>query len=120
MNFTQEGDIKFFFRPDDADPLGPADIRVDGYELLRDPGFETAVLISLFTDARADDTDTLPDTYEDRRGYFGSILEDSPIGSKLWLLGRSKIDNTTLQLAEQYIIDALQWMQQSVRTHIER
>jgi phage gp46-like protein len=103
--FTQEGDIKFFYNAD-----GPATIRVSGYELLRDPGFETAVLISILSDARADATDTLPTSGETRRGWWGSQLIDHQLGSKLWLLERSKITDSTLALAEQYVNDALDWL----------
>ena len=102
MAFTYEGDIKFFYEANSAATLGPADIKVQGYELLRDPGFETAVLISLFSNARADNDDTLPQTIELRNGYWGSELVEFNFGSKLWLLGRSKIDTTTLRLVEQY------------------
>ena len=110
MSFKLVGDIKFFYTANSVQTLGPAYIQVDGVDLLRDPGFETAVLISLFTDARASDTDTLPGTNVSRRGYFGSELMGFNIGSKLWLLERSNLDDNTFRLAEQYIKDALDWM----------
>jgi phage gp46-like protein len=111
MSFTVVGDIKFFYTANSPSTLGPAYIAVDGVDLLRDPGFETAVLISLFTDARADDSDVLPSAGISRRGYFGSSLLGFNLGSKLWLLERSKLgDTNTLRLAEQYIRDALEWM----------
>lgn len=112
MAFTYEGDIKFFYEANSAATLGPADIKVQGHELLRDPGFETSVLISLFSNARADNDDTLPQTTELRNGYWGSELVEFNFGSKLWLLGRAKIDTTTLRLVEQYCKDALDWMVQ--------
>ena len=108
--FTTVGDIKFFYLAKSAQTLGPADVAVEGSDLLRDPGFETAVLISLFSDIRADDSDVLPDTFTFRNGYFGDVLEDFSFGSKLWLLGRSNINNNTLQLAKQYVLDSLDWM----------
>jgi len=108
--FTLVGDIKFFYLAKTAETLGPADMQVQGNALLRDPGLETAVLISLFSDARAANDDALPGTQKLRGGYFGSLLVGFNFGSKLWLLGRSKIDATTLKLAEQYAQEALEWM----------
>lgn len=108
--FKLVGDIKFFYLAKSADTLGPADIAVEGAVLLRDPTFETSILISLFSDARADNNDTLPGTFIFRRGWFGSIVLGFTFGSKLWLLGRSKLDETTFRLAEQYAKDALAWM----------
>jgi phage gp46-like protein len=110
MSFKLVGDIKFFYTVGGAQVIGPAVIQVDGVDLLRDPGFETSVLISLFTDARASDSDTLPGTSVSRRGYFGSHLVGHNIGSKLWLLERSKLDDNTMRLAEQYVSEALDWM----------
>lgn len=109
MNY--KGDIKFYYSTASlAPPPGPGAIAVDGANLHRDAGFETSVVISLFTDARADTSDVLPATVEDRGGYFGAVLLKMQIGSKLWLLQRSKIDHTTLRLFEQYAVDALKWM----------
>jgi phage gp46-like protein len=70
----------------------------------------TAVMISLFTDAQADEDDTIPDGSADPRGWWGDLDEDRHIGSKLWLLSRAKQTNTTLALAQSYIGDALQWL----------
>lgn len=65
----------------------------------------TAVLISLFTDAAADPDDVIPDGSGDARGWWGA-----PIGSKLWLRGRSKQTPLTLELVKNDIRQALQWM----------
>jgi phage gp46-like protein len=108
--FTQVGDIKFFYLARTAETLGPADVKLEGVDLLRDPGFETAALISFFSNARADNDDTLPDPSDLRGGFWGSALVDFQIGSKIWLLRRAKIDETTLRLGEQYSKDCLNWM----------
>lgn len=110
--FTQEGDLKLFYTAVSADTLGAADIKIvpGTYELVRDPGLETAVMISLFSDARASDSDKLPGTFLTRSGFWGSVLLDQNMGSKLWLLSRSKINNETLRRAEQYCKEALKWM----------
>lgn len=108
--YTQQGDIKFYYENETAEDIGPAVVRITGADLHRDPGFETAVLISLFSDARAREQDALPQGHESRSGYFGSLVAGSEVGSRLWLLCRSVIDETTLRHVEQYCKDALQWM----------
>lgn len=70
----------------------------------------TAVLISLFTDAQAGDDDIIPDASLDPRGWWGDLGEDLPIGSKLWLLTRSKQTADVLAKAKLYIEDALRWL----------
>ena len=107
---TTNGDIKFFLLPTGTALARPADIEVSGAELLRDPGFETAVLISLCSNARAAEDDPLPDSTDTRSGWWGSEVLDLEIGSRLWLLGRSKLTDETFSRAEEYIKEALQWM----------
>ncbi|OEE50485.1 phage GP46 family protein [Vibrio anguillarum] len=68
------------------------------------------VLISLFTDARADDSDTLPDASNDLRGWPGDTFSDAPWGSKLWLLYREKMTTEVRNKAVKYAEDALAWM----------
>lgn len=78
--------------------------------LLTAPALETAVMISLFTDARAAPDDRLPPGDGDRRGWWGNALGDDPIGSRLWLLRRAKRLPETLNLARDYIREALAWL----------
>lgn len=86
----------------------------DGPDLATDDGLETAVVISLFTDRRAEPDDTLPaEADEDRRGWWGDalpLIEGHRIGSRLWLLGREKITTETLRRAEEFGREALAWM----------
>lgn len=70
------------------------------------------VLISLFTDARADESDTLPDMSDDLRGWPGDTFYDAPWGSKLWLLYREKLTTDVRNRAVKYAEDALAWMLQ--------
>jgi phage gp46-like protein len=101
-------DIKLTYDND----LGEADINFVDNDLEMDDGLETAVIISLFTDQRAAFDDVLDDP-NDRRGWWGDLTsdqEDDRIGSKLWLLMRSKTITKNLVLAKQYAEDALQWM----------
>jgi len=105
------GDIKFYYSNSLVAAVpGPGDIAVTGYELYREPGFETSVTLSLFSDARAGRGDVLPSTIKYKGGWWGSSLLGREFGSKLWLLQRSVLDNTTMRLYEQYSKDALKWM----------
>jgi phage gp46-like protein len=75
-------------------------------------GLQSAVIISLFTDHLADPDDLLP-SGDDRRGWWGDTYADiagDRIGSKLWLLSREKVLPAVLPRAEQYALDALQWL----------
>ena len=102
-------DIALLF---DADS-GTFDIAVDGGDLVMDDGLATAVLISLFTDARARDDDVLPQG-ADRRGWWGDIGNDDPNdawGSRLWLLlERAKVTDDTALMARDMAIEALAWL----------
>ncbi len=70
---------------------------------------QNAVMISLFTDARASDSDVLPNQ-NDRRGYWGSAIDGENWGSKLWLLETARDLQTTYNDAKQYASDALAWL----------
>ncbi|MDZ7804345.1 phage GP46 family protein [Thiohalophilus sp.] len=95
---TQSGDLQF-------------DARLSGPELATDDGLRTAVMLSLFTDARATEDDPLPNGARDRRGcWMDSFLDNDSIGSRLWLLSREKETPDVLQRARQYAEEALQWL----------
>ncbi|TJZ78796.1 phage GP46 family protein [Chitiniphilus eburneus] len=79
---------------------------VEGDEL------DTAVLLSLFTDRRAEPGD---DVEGDPRGWWGDAIPIGderavPLGSRLWLLAREKQTASTLRRAEAYGREALQWL----------
>jgi phage gp46-like protein len=102
------GDIGFVWNSD----LSGADwTLLPGGGLETAPPLVTAVYVSLFTDARARDDDTLPSGQADRRGWWGDLLDDQPIGSRLWLLRRAKHERETLRLAQDYIREALRWLE---------
>lgn len=87
-------------------------------DLQGDDGLLTAVIISLFTDRRANADDPLPDERvgvpSDRRGWWGDhILEDEardPMGSRLWLLTREKDQASVVARAQQYADESLAWL----------
>lgn len=82
------------------------DLAVDGYDLATEDGLRTAVIVSLFTDRRAEPDDEIPDGSGDRRGWWA----DPTLGSRLWLLARAKETPDTLARARAYAIEALQWL----------
>jgi phage gp46-like protein len=90
-----------------------ADAVVTAEDLLADDGLQSAVLLSLMCDRRADDNDVLPPGETERRGWWAdqfSGIEGDRIGSKLWLLKRERRTRQTLLRARQYSLDSLQWM----------
>lgn len=93
---------------------GDADLSMIDSDLASDPGLETAVILSLFTDRRAKDDDVPPSgDPNDRRGWWGDQfldVEGDRYGSRLWLLDRSKLNSETLKLADEYCREALAWM----------
>lgn len=100
-------DVKVFQKDDFT-----FDIDIAKGDLVPEEGLETAILISLFSDARVSD-DEMPQGEFSKRGFWGDDL--SPIdgdrtGSRLWLLGRRKRNLETLRLSEDYVREALQWL----------
>lgn len=92
------------------------DISLKGRDLAQDEGLKNAILISLFTDARANSDDKLPTQTNDLRGWWGDAFASEingvarPIGSKLWLLKRSKITSETILKVQDYGNEALKWL----------
>ncbi len=87
-----------------------ADWSLVGASLDNAGDLETAVLISVFTDRVAAADDNIPDGSEDPRGWWGDAGETRPIGSRLWLLARSKRTAETLKRARDYVAEAIQWL----------
>ncbi|ECC1559555.1 hypothetical protein FNI18_05965 [Salmonella enterica subsp. salamae] len=82
---------------------------VDG-DLLADTSVNTAILLSYFTDRRAEPGDKLPDGSTDRRGWWGDSFRNEPIGSRLWLLSREKSLPDVLNRAAAYARESVQWL----------
>jgi phage gp46-like protein len=85
------------------------DWRLVGPVLATGDDLSTAVIISLFTDRVAMPDDAIPDGSSDPRGWWGDDAA-VPIGSRLWLIFRSKRTQDTLTKAQAYAEEALQWM----------
>ena len=71
---------------------------------------ETAVLLSWMSDARADESDDIPDGSGDPRGWAGDLVDPTvaPIGSKFWLLRRSVLTPAVADRAVLYGQSSLQ------------
>lgn len=89
---------------------GYGDWQIADGALAADDDLATATYLSLFTDAEASADDELPDGSSDRRGWWGDQGETIRLGSKLWLLSRSKLTTDVAKLAKIYAQDALSWM----------
>lgn len=89
------------------------DIRQIGADLEADDGLKTAVVISIFTDARALNDDELPEGQTDRRGWWGDMLADvdaDKIGSRRWLYFREKQTPETARKIREADEEALAWL----------
>ena len=89
------------------------DLALDGSRLATDDGLATAIIVSLFSDARAKDDDVLPSPGADRRGWWGDALPAiaaDRLGSRLWLLAREKRLSSVVQRARTYAQEALAWL----------
>ncbi|AYN86305.1 phage GP46 family protein [Commensalibacter melissae] len=79
----------------------------------------SAVMVSLFTDRLAplepsftEKKSNIGKVSGDRRGWWGDIFRDEPMGSRLWQLRRAvKTDQYSVTLsAQDMIYESLQWM----------
>ena len=99
------------------------DLVLAGGALTTEDGLRSAIIISVFTDARAHDDDEIPDGTANRRGWWAdrvapAMLDTSirdgrkpdRIGSRMWLLAREKQVPEVLARAKQYLAEALQWL----------
>lgn len=90
-----------------------ADMALDGLLLSDDDGLTTALILSLFTDARAHADDTLPHSATDRRGWWADaypVTTGDVIGSRLWLVWPGKQTRENLIKARQFAEEALAWL----------
>ena len=95
-----------------ADSDGFIDIALENGDLVGDGSLETAINISLFTDARVSPSE-LPDGVQSRRGFWGDMyaeVDGDEIGSKLWTLSRQKQTEEARLNFEDYTRAALRWM----------
>lgn len=86
------------------------DWALSGAMLKTGQDLQTAYLISIFSDRRAQPGDVIPDGTNDARGWIGDVDEKYPIGSRLWLLERSIKSQQTMNRARTYVTEAVQWL----------
>lgn len=82
-----------------------------GNDLQIDEGLATAIYISLFTDARANTDDQVPN--QERGGWWGDAFaatEGDKIGSRLWLLRPGKLNNEIAKRARDFALESLNWL----------
>jgi phage gp46-like protein len=91
------------------DTNGLYDISIENGNIGTVDGFQTTLVVSLFTDARAPSS-IVPNAYL-RRGWVGDILkasQDKKTGSYLWTIDQARMIKSTFQQADLHTIDALQ------------
>ncbi|MEZ6004713.1 MAG: phage GP46 family protein [Planctomycetota bacterium] len=81
------------------------DLALEPGDLVQDRGLQSAVLLSLFTNARDDQAD--PGT--DPQGWWGDTDGDE-WGSLLWQLQRAKLTEELIERARQSAEASLQWL----------
>ena len=87
------------------------DFAMSGGALATGCDLETAVLISLFTDRRADPGDEIPASMRtDPRGWWSDTFDGEQIGSKLWQIAGRICNQDTCNWARDQIATSLQWM----------
>lgn len=94
-----------------ANSDGLYDFVIEGNEFASAGGFETAIPVSLFTDARA--PAALVPEPQLRRGWIGNLLTAATmrqLGSILWVLDQARVTQQTLNVARLAAQDAFQWM----------
>lgn len=102
-------DIQFVFAPI-VGTVGLIDITQDGHDLLSGRTLDSAIIMSLFTNRRADDGDRLPDYEYSKMGWWSDTYNNEQIGSRLWLLHREKCTKETLNRAIEYCKESLAWL----------
>jgi len=93
------------------DSNGVFDLQIDGNDFTSAYGFETAIVVSFFTDARASSVQV--QEAMNRRGWAGNILTrdlERELGGMLWLLDQARLTTDILNFARTYAQGSLQWM----------
>lgn len=93
------------------DTDGLIDIAFVPGDVAADDGLETAILISLFSDARAsDELIEALDKDGDLRGYWGDFETEDQTGSLIWTVKRAKQLQRVLAQVRSYAMNSLQWL----------
>lgn len=87
------------------------DIGIENGDFVIDDGLETAAIISLLSDRRADESQIVQPEF--RRGWIGDLVTTLPgykLGSHLWLAEQSRLTQETLNQVQDYAEKSLRWM----------
>ena len=87
------------------------DIAIENGDFENEPGFDTAIWVSLFTDSRASESQVL--VPENRRGWLGNLasdIEERQLGGLLWLAEQRRLTQDTLNELIDYARKSLNWM----------
>lgn len=90
---------------------GSFDAVIEDGDFANEPGFDTSIWVSLFTDARADESQVVK--AENRRGWLGNIVsevEDRELGGLLWLIEQRRLNQDTLNEVLDYCRKSLSWI----------
>lgn len=90
---------------------GAFDIVIANGDFANEPGFDTNIWVSLFTDARADVSQVI--VPENRRGWLGNTVAEVPerqLGGYLWLAEQRRLNQDTLNEVVDYIRKSLEWL----------
>ena len=87
---------------------GYFDIAVENGDFANEDGFDTAIWVSLFTDARATLSQVL--LPEKRRGWLGNITFDEQLGGFLWLVEQRRLTQDTLNETVDYARKSLNYL----------
>lgn len=90
---------------------GAFEIVIENGDFANEPGFDTNIWVSLFSDSRADVSQVIIPEY--RRGWLGDIASEVPerqIGSFLWLAEQRRLNQDTLNEIIDYIRKSLAWL----------
>ena len=99
-------DIKMIETPD-----GTFDITFTDGDITADEGFETAIMASLFTDARASESQV--GSPEQRRGWLGNTLSTVPgreVGGLMYLAEQRRLTQDTVNENVDFAQKSLAWM----------
>lgn len=86
------------------------DLTIDSTgDILTADFFDTALLMSLYTERRASESEVSESRF--RRGWIGneSFTDGFEIGSKIWLFEQSRLNRDTLNGITSAAIEGLQW-----------
>lgn len=103
------------------DTNGQFDVVLEDGDIATETGFDTAIWVSLFTDARASADQVV--LAQHRRGWPGNLVstvDNRQLGGMLWLIDQRRLNQATLNEAVDYAQKALNWIvEDNVAQNIE-